>query len=58
MQTNDTLRIGNSEFIEQEQSALKTAGFLAKDLEFLTIGKPMIFNGSQITLETDSSILV
>ena len=58
MQTDNTLRISNHSFIKQEESALKTASFLAKDLEFLTTSKPLTFNSLIMTLETDRLILV
>ena len=59
MQTDDTLEISNSKFIELEQTALKAARFLAKELEFLTAGKPMAFNRALMTLDSNNrSILV
>ena len=58
MQTDDTLGVANLGFIKQEELALKEAGFLAKDLEILTTGKPLVFNSCIMTLRTDSSILV
>ena len=58
MQTDDTLGVANLEFVKQEQSALKTAGFVAKELEFLVANKPLAFNSCIMTLRTNSSILV
>ena len=58
MQTDHTLRISTSKFIEQEKAALKSAGFLTKELELLTTDKPMAFNSSLLTLRTNRSIMV
>jgi hypothetical protein len=45
MQTDDTLILGNKEFTQREEEAIKKAKFIAKPVETLTYETPLIFNG-------------
>ena len=56
MQTDDTLILRDSEFIEKEQIQLQKAGFLAKDREQLSLGNDLKFNGGAIHLQDDGSL--
>ena len=57
LQTDDTLFIGDEKFAQAEESNLKDAHFLSKDRQQLTTTSPIKFNGGEITLQPDGSIL-
>ncbi|RAL61913.1 hypothetical protein DID88_002402 [Monilinia fructigena] len=57
LQTDDTLIIGDSAFIQAEDEQLKQAGFMAKDREELTPDHPLKFNGVTLTLKGDDIYL-
>jgi hypothetical protein len=56
MQTDDTLILGSSEFVQKEQDKLKKAGFLAKEREQLLPGTKLKFNGGTVQLESNGSL--
>ena len=58
LQTDDTLFLANNVFATTEETELNTAGFLAKAREKLTTTTPIKFNGGQIKLDNDNSILL
>jgi hypothetical protein len=58
IQTDDTLILGDREFIEQEQTQLQKAGFLAKEREQLTTEYNLKFNGGIIQLYNDRSVIL
>ncbi|ESZ92707.1 hypothetical protein SBOR_6919 [Sclerotinia borealis F-4128] len=57
LQTDDTLIVGDTLFLTQEQEQLESAKFLAKNREQLTENTPVKFNGGIITLEKDEIYL-
>ena len=56
IQTDDTLILGDYDFIDKEQAQLQKASFLAKDREQLSIENDLKFNGGVIQLQDDGSI--
>ena len=58
LQTDDTLFLANDTFAASEDLNLRKASFLAKEREKLTLTTPIKFNGGQIKLENDRSILL
>jgi hypothetical protein len=52
LQTDDTLIVGDDDFLESEQLKLKEAQFLAKEREQLTFDHDLKFNGGIIHAET------
>jgi hypothetical protein len=58
LQTDDTLILGDSAFVIQEDAELKRAQFLSKEREQLTKSHPLKFNGGHITLEREGSIVL
>jgi len=58
LQFDDTLFVGDEEFAKNEEEKLKSAKFMAKERETLTINKPMKFNGGLMTLEASGAILL
>lgn len=56
MQTDDTLILGDCDFIDKEQVQLQKANFLAKDREQLSIENDLKFNGGTIQLQDDGSV--
>jgi hypothetical protein len=58
LQTDDTLFLADNTFATTEDTELKKANFSAKDREKLTSTTPIKFNGGQIKLEIDGSILL
>lgn len=57
LQTDDTLTVGNEEFLRKETEEIIKAGFLHKPLEILSLKNNLNFNGSIISL-TNDTILV
>ena len=55
LQTNDTLFIGDNEFVKQEQLQLQKAKFLAKERKRLTFTHNLKFNSGIIYLKNDSN---
>ena len=53
MQTDDTLNLGEPEFIEKEQTKLLEAGFKAKAAQVLETGTEGSFNGCTFTVTED-----
>ena len=58
LQTDDTLFGCDQKFYIQEQEELKKAGLMAKEVEQLTNGHDLIFNGAKITLINNNSLRV
>lgn len=56
LQTDDTLFIGDSQFVDLEDSELKAAGLLAKPAQTLTPDTPLAFNGCKLIMDADGSI--
>jgi hypothetical protein len=57
LQTDDTLFLGDQAFTKAEEVKLQDAKFTAKEREKLTLTTPIKFNGGQITLNIDGSII-
>jgi Reverse transcriptase (RNA-dependent DNA polymerase) len=51
MQTDDTLILGDSQFVEKENMELKKAKLLAKPIESLTAETPLLFNGCKLMFD-------
>ena len=51
MQTDDTLILGDNEFVKQEDVELKRAELLAKPSEQLTGDNPLLFNGCKLMMD-------
>jgi hypothetical protein len=58
IQTDDTLILANTAFAIDEDKELKKAQFLSKEREQLTQSNPVKFNGGNITLEKDNSVVL
>jgi hypothetical protein len=58
LQTDDTLFLADDTFATSEDLNLKKANFSAKEREKLTLTTPIKFNGGQIELKNDGSILL
>jgi hypothetical protein len=58
LQTDDTLILGDSAFVIHEDIQLRKAQFLSKEREKLTESHPLKFNGGNITLEEEGSIVL
>lgn len=58
MQTDDTLNLGDPEFISNEDTELKRAGFKAKDAKIVETGTEATFNGCLIKMKEDSLVLL
>ena len=56
LQTNNTLFIRDSDFIEREDQELKAAGLLAKPAKQLTPETPLAFNSYKLIMGDDGSI--
>jgi hypothetical protein len=56
LQTDDTLFLGDLDFVDLEQSKLEKAQLLAKDREALTPDHPIKFNGGLIELDKAGTI--
>ena len=56
LQVDDSLIVGNSLFLAEEERALKRAGFPAKLREELQPGRRLLFNGAYINRSPDDSI--
>jgi hypothetical protein len=56
IQTDDTLILGDREFIKKEQLQLQKANFLAKEREQLSTNSDLKFNSRAIRLQDNSSI--
>ena len=56
LQTDDTLILADTSFIEKEEEALQEAHFLSKPRETLSTNQPLKFNGGWIRLEDDNSL--
>ncbi|KAH8891085.1 hypothetical protein GQ53DRAFT_150472 [Thozetella sp. PMI_491] len=54
LQTDDTLNIGSSDFLQKEEIELAKAGFKVKPRSLLTLGIEGDFNGCYISLSEDS----
>ena len=57
MQTDDTLFLGDNEFVKQEDVELKTAKLLAKPSEQLTGDNPLLSNGCKLMINGDEVAL-
>ena len=57
IQTDDTLILADTTFVTQEADQLKKAQFLSKEREQLTQSHPVKFNGGNINLREDNSII-
>ena len=53
MQTNDTLFLGDKTFAEMEEKELKKAKLIAKPVEMLSKGNPLMFNGGKLICDQD-----
>ena len=51
LQTDDTLFLGNLEYVATEETQLQKAGYLAKPIEKLSVSKKLVFNGGTISKE-------
>ena len=58
MQTDDTLILGDQEFVRIEQEELAKAKISAKPIEALTLETPLIFNGCILQKETHALKLI
>jgi reverse transcriptase-like protein len=58
MQTDDTLILGDNEFVKQEDVELKRAKLLAKPSEQLTGDNPLLFNAYKLMIDGDEVALV
>jgi hypothetical protein len=58
IQTDDTLILADKTFATNEADELKKAQFLSKERECLTQSNPVKFNGGNIKLENDNSIVL
>ncbi|CCE31981.1 uncharacterized protein CPUR_05839 [Claviceps purpurea 20.1] len=56
IQTDDTLGLGDKDFLEYEETELRKAGFAAKPKQVLTPESPIVFNGCILSKNTDGSI--
>lgn len=56
LQTDDTLFVGDRQFVDLEDSELSTAGLLAKPAQTLTPESPLAFNGCKLLMDADGSI--
>ena len=54
MQTDDTLILGNKDFLAREQNEIAKAGFLTKPIRVLLPTETITFNGCTITMDGDS----
>ena len=48
MQTNNTLFLGDKTFVELEEKELEKAKLIAKLVEMLSKGNPLMFNGGKL----------
>ena len=58
MQTDDTLILGDNEFVKQEDVELKIAKLLAKPSEQLTGDNPLLFNRCKLMIDGNEVALV
>src|SRR5271168_2824690 len=56
LQTDDTLILGNQQFVDLEDEQLKEAGLVAKPAQTLTFDSPLAFNGCKLTVDVDGTI--
>ena len=56
LQVDDTLFVGDEDFVAAEERELRKANFASKELEQLTIEHPLKYNGCKISLHPDGSI--
>ena len=56
LQTNNTLFLGNKEFVELEDKELKTTRLLAKPAQTLTPNNPLVFNRCKLIMGNDRAI--
>jgi hypothetical protein len=56
LQTDDTLFIGDPQFMDLENRELKAAGLIAKPAQTLTPETPLAFNGCKLSIGADGSI--
>jgi len=56
LQTDDTLFLGDEEFIQLEDSELKAAKLLAKPAQTLSPDNPLAFNGCKLIMEDGGAI--
>ena len=53
MQTDDTLFLGDKTFVELEEKELEKAKLMAKPVEMLSKGNPLMFNGGKLIHDQD-----
>ncbi|KAI0997174.1 hypothetical protein K3495_g11012 [Podosphaera aphanis] len=58
LQTNDTLILGNKDFVKKETDELRKAKFLAKPIEKLTPENPLTFNGMLVSIKNDTTLSI
>lgn len=58
LQIDDTLILANESFITKEDRELKKAKLLAKDIEKLSLQKPITFNGMTVTMANGPTISI
>ncbi|KAI0993907.1 hypothetical protein K3495_g14277 [Podosphaera aphanis] len=58
LQTDDTLILGNEDFIKKEADELRNAKFLAKPIEKLTPENPLTFNGMLVSIKNDTTLSI
>jgi hypothetical protein len=58
LQTDNTLFLGDQAFATAEEAKLREAKFLAKEREELIVTTPIKFNGGQIKLEDNGTIML
>jgi hypothetical protein len=58
MQTDDTLILGDNNFVKLKQDELEKAKLSAKPVDTLSYDTPLIFNGGILRTEGDDIILV
>jgi hypothetical protein len=56
IQTDNTLILGDNNFLALEKSKLVKASFIAKPKQKLNLDKPLIFNSYILSLDYDSSL--
>ncbi|KAK1989641.1 hypothetical protein LX36DRAFT_743885, partial [Colletotrichum falcatum] len=56
IQTNDTIRLTNKQFSDQEDNKLKRATFTAKPKQVLAIDNPITFNGGVLSLDDNGEL--
>jgi hypothetical protein len=57
LQTDDTLFVGDDEFVTPEDKELKATNLLAKPAQTLTPTNPLAFNSYKLIIDTNRTIL-